>query len=136
MGNQQIYDSENILNKFTKSIKKVKSLKKNSYMELDTKSTSYYSGIRNINSDNDFENDDSYEERDRENIHSISSSEEKNKNDFINKDVPVVFEWNEPASAVYLIGNFGNWNQRFIMDKIGDSFKLILVIFFYFTYLS
>jgi hypothetical protein len=143
MGNQQNYDPENILEKFSNSIKtKVKSFKKNSYMELDTKSSSNYSGIRTntTDHDNEYDNDDDNDNDDslkgeREIIHSqsiSSSSEEKNENNsknFNNKNVSIIFEWKEPASTVYLIGSFGNWKQRFIMDKSGISFRLKLVFF-------
>jgi len=135
MGNKQNSESENFKENLSNFMRdKMEAIKKNSYIELDTKATSSYSGIRTSINENNYS---LYEDR----IHSLSSSQEKlnaeelstNVNE--NEDVSIIFEWKEPASTVYLIGSFGNWKQRFFMDKYGDSFRIILVIFlFLFSY--
>lgn len=40
---------------------------------------------------------------------------------------PVTFIWKDPAETVYLTGNFCNWKQKFLMQKINNEFFLILV---------
>ena len=124
MGNQQELDKDKFNINIKDILNKVTSLKKNSYMELDTRATSSYSGIR-TNYDNSSLNE--------EKINSIYSSEEKLysgnfSTTIINENIPTKFEWKEAAGIVYLVGSFGNWNQRFIMNKVGNTFELILVI--------
>lgn len=40
---------------------------------------------------------------------------------------PVTFLWKDPAQTVYLTGNFCNWKQKFLMQRINNEFILILV---------
>lgn len=41
--------------------------------------------------------------------------------------VPMLFEWKEGGGVVYLTGSFCNWNQKFLMNQIGNKFEIALV---------
>jgi len=80
-------------------------------------------------------------------VFSVVKSEPKNENldetpESINKEinnrgkeekdpnfVSTTFIWGEDATVVYLTGSFANWNNRFLMPKVGNQFVLKIVIF-------
>jgi hypothetical protein len=39
--------------------------------------------------------------------------------------IPTLFEWNDGGNVVYITGNFSNWTQWFMMNKI-DKNKFLL----------
>jgi hypothetical protein len=41
--------------------------------------------------------------------------------------VPYTFEWNENAETVFVVGLFGNWDERYQMKKINNMFTLNIV---------
>ncbi len=42
--------------------------------------------------------------------------------------IPTSFEWNDGGNVVYITGNFSNWTQWFMMNKIDkNKFQLNLV---------
>lgn len=103
-----------------------------SYLEIITKESSSYKGIKTIN------NNDS----DRGSVNNTKDSKDKatelttncssiTTNTFMDLSsgkVPTYFEWLEPAGVVYLTGSFSNWAQWFMMSKKSNGkFELMLV---------
>ena len=47
--------------------------------------------------------------------------------DFKDQEIPTLFEWKEGGENVYIAGDFSNWSQWHLMNKINNKFELFLV---------
>ena len=101
-----------------------KNIQYNSFLELNTKDSLSYNGVKTSYDDSE---NDANDKKIECNIPNLSI--ENVNSDFKNSRMSIIFEWKEPANTVYLTGSFANWNHRFIMRKINDKFELLLVKF-------
>lgn len=104
---------------------------KNSFLEIITKQSSSYKGIRTVcNHDSDRAPSvhKDFINKGTEPTTNCSSLATNVSVDYTNFKIPTLFEWKEPSGVVYLTGSFSNWNQRFILSKKADDrFELVLV---------
>lgn len=145
MGNQLNLSSENKkkliqnINKLQKNSSSANEKNPNSFLEINTKESSSYRGIKTI------ENEDSSEKNTTEEINKREKRTEKTTNctsvtenvcvDESCIKIPTNFEWKESAGVVYLTGSFSNWTQWFMMSKKShDLFELTLVLFVFFEF--
>ena len=71
--------------------------------------------------------EDEYIPNDKSEILFTLDKKEKNTSQAIQDKVPVTFEWNKEGNAIYVTGDFCNWQQFFLMEKkSNDKFCLTL----------
>jgi len=137
MGNHQNLSTE----KKKKLIQNINQLRKNSdtttgkninsFLEINTKESSSYRGIKTIYNENSEKNTielNSNKDKRTEKTTDCTSITTNICVDYSTFKIPFIFHWTEPAGVVYLTGSFSNWTQWFMMNKIGyDKFDLTLV---------
>jgi hypothetical protein len=121
MGNQQASNNSN--NKKREMIIDTKSKGENSEIDFENlkDSLSSYKGIKTIK-DSDIDMIKEVSTKDGTECQTISDNIEL-------KDlkIPTLFEWKEGGENVYVAGNFSNWSQWHMMNKINNKFELIMV---------
>lgn len=71
--------------------------------------------------------EDEYIPNDKSEILFTLDKKAKNVSQTIQDKVPVTFEWNQEGNAIYVTGDFCNWQQFFLMEKkSNDKFYLTL----------
>ncbi len=135
MGNENSASKENPPNRRNMD-------KFDSFKIISTENDSDYNGVKtcidnsdllvnnNINENNNNSNDNNIDNEKSK----VNLSTECSTGNLSDKEVkiPTIFEWKDGGNLVYVVGNFNNWGQRFIMNKIDEkNFELLLVNYYF-----
>jgi len=123
MGNQQTSSNNKSNERKKEKRETIIDIKNNSFLNPNSKDEiSSYKGIKT----DDFSSSEIKEGSKRDESTECQTIPEKsNLKDF---KIPTLFEWNDGGNVVYITGNFSNWTQWFMMNKIDkNKFQLNLV---------
>jgi hypothetical protein len=136
MGNQQAsYNSNN--KEKRELIIDTKSKEGNNQNDFENlkDSSSSYKGVKTIkDSDTDSykKNENEVSNKDKESTECQTIPE---NSDFKDLKIPTLFEWKEGGENIYIAGNFSNWSQWHMMNKINNKFVLTLVYIILYIYI-